>query len=265
MKYIVYDLKVTADKPPQSTAGQQIAELGAIELREREGGRLHMARLYHAHMLLAGATRPAQPSAGLAGAASRKLLELAPPFPEVIGQFRQWVEEGDRGDGAEGTDGTCLISLSWGSNNPQLMLKLCRKHRVDPAFLGEGHDLKLSSAKLHGNGGRINSKPWELQRAMSEFKLPYYGRPGQAVDNAFNTAKLFARIYESGLLPHANNRLIPREGNQAAAAPSPIITAEAPRREPRPYAPLPRHPYRGSSACERPYLPIRSVRTVSFN
>ncbi|MCA0757027.1 exonuclease domain-containing protein [Paenibacillus sp. N4] len=191
MQYIVYDMEFTVIRNRQQYTAD-ILEIGAIKLSD-DSGQLEMVDLFHTHV------RPTthkviSPLTTEFTGITQEHADKAPSFSEAASDFQSWM----------GDDPYYLCS--WGPDDKQQLIRHCKMHKFDLNWIQNYNDIQLAFTRLQG--GEYHQR-WGLKKALVAKELPFIGNHHNALDDAFNTAKLFKLIF-----PH-----IRLEQNNAAAEP----------------------------------------------
>ncbi|MBP3966261.1 3'-5' exonuclease [Paenibacillus lignilyticus] len=176
MKYIVYDLEFTVSRTQKYLS--EIIEIGAIELRVLEG-RLVMTDLFHTHVK--PTTRPylSKLTTEFTGI-TQEQVSHAPRFNEAAWAFYEWL-------GAEE-----YFLCSWGPDDKYQMIKHCHHHSIDLNLLQNYNDIQLQFTCLQETD--INQR-LGLVKSLALLDIPFFGKQHNALDDAFNTAKLFVKVF----------------------------------------------------------------------
>ncbi|MBD2872549.1 3'-5' exonuclease [Paenibacillus arenilitoris] len=188
MQYIVYDLEFTVLRNRQYMA--DILEIGAIKLSD-DSGQLNMIDLFHTHVRPT-AFRAITPLTTAFTGITQEQVDAAPSFSEAVEAFRQWIDDEPH------------YMCSWGPDDKQQLIRHCTMHEIGLEWIQNHNDIQLSFTRLQGSEYH---QRWGLKRALAAKEIHFIGSHHNALDDAFNTAKLFKHIF-----PH-----ITLEQNNAAA------------------------------------------------
>ncbi|MCK9858307.1 3'-5' exonuclease [Paenibacillus sp. ATY16] len=184
MNYIVFDLEFTVLKDRSSLA--DILEIGAIKINEIEG-ELAMVDLFHTYV------RPSEhpiitPRTTAFTGITQAQVDAAPNFSDVIQSFIEWL-------------GNSYYLIAWGPDDKQMLVKQCRKQHINPDWIKNYNDIQLPFTYGQGgnNGGRFG-----LTKALQLNQITFIGTHHNALDDAFNTAKLFKSIFGQLVLKENN-------------------------------------------------------------
>lgn len=176
MNYIVFDLEFTVLR--NSKHMSDILEIGAIMLSEENGVPM-MADLFHTHV------RPYHhktitPQTTEFTGITQEQADNAPTFTEAVSNFKQWL-----GD-------TPYFLCSWGPDDKHQLVRQCRAQNIPLDWIANFNDIQLLFTRLQGSGSgqRIG-----LQQALALSEISFFGTHHSALDDAFNTAKLFKRVF----------------------------------------------------------------------
>lgn len=176
MNYIVFDMEFTVLRKQQHMA--DILEIGAIKLCD-EGGELTMTDLYHTYV------RPSQhrtisPLTTQFTGITQEQVNGAPGFREVTSDFRKWLGEEP------------LYMCSWGPDDKYQLIRHCILHSVELDWICNFNDIQLQFTRLQGGD---YGQRWGLKRALEAMEITFFGSHHNALDDAFNTAKLFKKVF----------------------------------------------------------------------
>lgn len=176
MNYIVFDLEFTVLRNSKHRA--DILEIGAIMLREEQGTPM-MVDLFHTHV------RPFHhktitPQTTEFTGITQEQADHAPTFTEAVSLFKQWL-----GD-------TPYYLCSWGPDDKQQLVRQCRAQNIPLDWIANFNDIQRMFTQLQGSslGQRIG-----LQQALTLTDIRFFGTHHSALDDAFNTAKLFKHVF----------------------------------------------------------------------
>ncbi len=108
-------------------------------------------------------------------------VDKARRFGAVIHAFQDWLETIDHPQ----------LLCTWGGRDGEIIRDECFRHEVDPAFLPPGINLKAQYARMH----RLPREAG-LLKALEHQGLEFEGSPHRALDDAFNTVKLFIQLLD---------------------------------------------------------------------
>ncbi|WP_248928642.1 3'-5' exonuclease [Paenibacillus hamazuiensis] len=176
MYYIVFDLEFSVLRNRQYNA--DILEIGAIKLLE-EDGQLAMIDLFHTHV------RPSQhrtitPLTTQFTGITQEQVDNAPSFHEAASAFKEWLGE------------DTYYLCSWGPDDKYQLVRHCREHNLGLDWICNYNDIQLMYTRLQGGD---YGQRWGLKKALKAAHLPFFGNHHNALDDAFNTAKLFKLIF----------------------------------------------------------------------
>lgn len=185
MNYIVLDMEFTVMKGRKYLT--EIVEIGAVKLCHDADG-LAMIDLFHTHVK--PTERPCiTPMTTAFTGITQHQIDAAPLYPAAIGTFIEWL----------GNEPYYLIA--WGPDDKQMLVQQCNKHDLPLDWILNYNDIQLPFTYEQGgnNGGR-----WGLAKALAAQQLPFFGTHHNALDDAFNTAKLFKSMFPKLTLQHNN-------------------------------------------------------------
>lgn len=110
---------------------------------------------------------------------TQEQVNKAKTFDHVIQRFQDWLEN---------EEGVQLI-CTWGDKDLDIIREECKRHDHEASFLPAFINLK-------GQYARLNRLPKEvgLVKALEYNEIDFEGTPHRAVDDAYNTAKLFLQL-----------------------------------------------------------------------
>ena len=175
MEYIIYDMEFMVTQSRQHLS--DIIEIGAIKLCESEEG-LAMTDLFHTYV------QPMQqltPRTTAFTGIGPEQLRHAPDFPQAAEGFKWWLGDPDT-----------YFLCSWGSDDLVQLLRHCETHRVPPGWIRNHNDLQ----RLYTNvTPELEGRRVALKKALTANDIAFFGKAHRALDDAFNTAKLFRKLY----------------------------------------------------------------------
>ncbi|WP_281884908.1 3'-5' exonuclease [Paenibacillus sp. YYML68] len=176
MNYIVFDMEFTVLRKRQHLA--DILEIGAIKLNDDDGV-LGMVDLFHTYVQPVHYKTINAMTTQFTGI-TQEQVDAAPSFTEAMHQFQDWLGEAP------------YYLCAWGPDDKQQLVRGCREHMLKLDWIRNYNDIQLQYTRLQGGdqGGRLG-----LARALEAAQLPFFGSHHHALDDAFNTAKLFLRAF----------------------------------------------------------------------
>ncbi|MGN7454878.1 exonuclease domain-containing protein [Paenibacillus pasadenensis] len=192
MNAIIFDLEFTFLRQKAYTS--DILELGAVKLRLDPDGPPVWSDLFHTRV------RPLfHPAIGAATTRftgiTQEDADAAPEFPQAMTQFADWLEQ----------DGLPYYLCSWGPDDRQALLRHFLHHRMDAPWFHNYNDFQLSFTRLQEQDSRQRIG---LAKALVLSGLEPFGRAHTALDDAFNTAKLFRSVYRRIQLEANDGRML---------------------------------------------------------
>ncbi|MGG2067319.1 exonuclease domain-containing protein [Bacillus sp. S14(2024)] len=192
MKFIIVDLEWNPVHRNGKLINQDITEIGAVEVSEVDG-MVMIGRKFHSYV------RPFNPI-------SKKIKELtnlqepdtwlAPKFSLVINRFDKWI-------GNES-----YIFCSWGEDDRNVLLKNLLLHHLDVKSFKHYFNLQSAFSKMVDEQSRNQVG---LIKAIESLGLIFEGAPHCSVDDAYNTARVFTKVYNEILVtpePFVNNLVL---------------------------------------------------------
>lgn len=186
MQYIVFDLEFTVQRKQQWLS--EIIEIGAIKLHEDDCGELEWADLFHTCIKPTRNPVLSKLTTDFTGI-TQEQVNSAPYIGEAIKSFREWL----------GNEPYYLCA--WGPDDKHHLVNECRAYRLDCDWIQNYNDIQLQFTRMQGKdyGHRIG-----LAKALALLDIPFLGKPHNALDDAFNTAKLFKHIFRQLTFEHNN-------------------------------------------------------------
>ncbi|OWA34240.1 exonuclease [Saccharibacillus sp. O16] len=175
MKYVVLDLEFTVLRTKKHLA--ETLEIGAIELTTDHEGTLHMSDLFHSYVRPSHSQLSALTTA-FTGITQAHIAD-APHFEQVIEEFKKWLGED-------------YYLCAWSDGDRQQLTDECYRHGMDMGWIRNYNDLQLMYSELKEPGCK---QRFGLAASLEKEQLTFIGTQHCAIDDAFNTAKLFRLIY----------------------------------------------------------------------
>ncbi|HJV44341.1 MAG TPA: 3'-5' exonuclease [Bacillota bacterium] len=176
MNYIIYDLEFTVLRTQQYLS--EIIEIGAIKVQEIED-QLVMGDLFHSYVS-PSRNRVLSPLTTEFTGITQDKINQAPTFPHAIRDFITWLGEED------------YYLCSWGLDDKLQFIKHSREHGVDLHWIRNTNDIQHQFSLKHAKNGFHQVG---LKKALDLLEINFVGTPHNALDDAFNTAKVFKRIF----------------------------------------------------------------------
>nr|MBS0036625.1 exonuclease domain-containing protein [Saprospiraceae bacterium] len=175
MNYIVFDLEASCWKFPKDREEQEIIEIGAVKLNAY-GEAVDTFQSFVKPVLHPVLSHFCVELTGI----DQEMVNRAPTFSKVAYRFEEWL-------GSEGHYGIA----AWGKFD-ELMLKInCRQHRMEEFWVGDVVNLKKQYADIKGL-----KNPIGLKKAVTMEGFEFEGDHHRAIDDAKNTAKIFAKYLD---------------------------------------------------------------------
>lgn len=176
MNYIVFDMEFTVLRKQQHLS--DILEIGAIKLCD-DDGEPAMVDLFHTYVQ-PSAHKSISPLTTEFTGITQQQVDNAPTFRDAADQFRGWL-----GDAP-------YYLCSWGPDDKFQLLRHCTLHKVNMDWVQNFNDIQLAHTRLKGGD---HGQRWGLKRALDDAGITFIGSQHNALDDAFNTAKLFVRMF----------------------------------------------------------------------
>ena len=103
-------------------------------------------------------------------------INKAKRFDAVFIDFQEWLESHDHPQ----------LLCTWGSKDIPMIREECAVHDLDCSFLPQAINLKSQYAQMHQLGKEVG-----LIKALDYTGIDFEGSHHRAVDDAYNTARLF--------------------------------------------------------------------------
>lgn len=176
MHFIILDLELTCWKGHPMDREQEVIEIGAYRLN----GFGEWVDKFHAFVRPLMHPRLSAYCQELTGIDQAK-IDSAKHFSSAYERLIHWIED---------VDSTHLF-CTWGSKDLPALQSECRRFRLEPDALPAAINLKEQFAAMH----RL-AKPAGLIKALDMAGLDFEGDHHRALDDAFNTARLFERYLD---------------------------------------------------------------------
>lgn len=108
-------------------------------------------------------------------------VSKAKPFSQVFADFEAWYFDVD----------TPHVMCTWGAGDKDLLIEESHRHDMDSAFLPHCINLKTQFATIHQLPKVIG-----LLKAVEFSDLEFEGQHHRALDDAYNTARLFKQYLD---------------------------------------------------------------------
>lgn len=177
MKYIVFDLEFTVQRKQQWLS--EIIEIGAIELQTDDTGQLAFVDLFHTHVQPSRNPILSKLTTDFTGI-TQEQINSAPGIDDAINLFREWLGEEP------------YYLFAWGPDDRQHFVSECRAHSIELNWLQNYNDLQLQFTRLQGKEYR---QRLGLSKSLTLLDIPFFGKQHNALDDAYNTAKIFTKIF----------------------------------------------------------------------
>ena len=171
MNFIILDLEATCWQGNAMDRKPEIIELGAY----RVNGYREWVDHFQAFIKPVRHPRLSTYCTDLTGI-TQDQVSKAKTFEHVFPQFEDWFYN---------TEGAHLL-CTWGAKDMELISDECARHDQDFAFLPGCIDLKAQYAMMHRLPKEVG-----LIKALEYTEIEFEGSHHRAIDDAFNTAKLF--------------------------------------------------------------------------
>jgi 3'-5' exoribonuclease 1 len=171
MNYIILDLEATCWQGNAMDRNPEIIELGAY----RVNGYREWLDHFQAFVKPVQHPRLSSYCTDLTGITQAQVSK-SKSFEHIFPLFEDWYFS---------REGPHLI-CTWGAKDMELIHAECTRHDVDGSFLPSSINLKAQYAMMHRLPKEVG-----LLKALEYTELDFEGSHHRALDDAFNTAKLF--------------------------------------------------------------------------
>jgi 3'-5' exoribonuclease 1 len=171
MNFIILDLEATCWQGNIMDRNHEIIELGAY----RVNGYGEWIDQFQSFIKPVEHPRLSSYCTDLTGI-TQDQVNKAKKFEFVFPLFEDWYY---------GQDGPHLL-CTWGAKDMELISAECKRHEVDDQFLPVCINLKAQYAMMHRLPKEVG-----LLKALEYTEIDFEGSHHRALDDAFNTAKLF--------------------------------------------------------------------------
>lgn len=107
---------------------------------------------------------------------TQEQVNKAKRFEFVFGEFQDWMDTHDQPQ----------LLCTWGSKDMIIIREECKAHDIDCRSLPKSINLKAQYAAMHSLG-----KEAGLKKALEQTGIEFEGSHHRAIDDAYNTARLF--------------------------------------------------------------------------
>lgn len=184
---IVYDLEMTVQRKHQHLA--EVIEIGAVKVELADGKPVITDKFQ-------SFVRPVkQPVLSKHTTQFTSIVqddvERAPSFAQAIDAWTAWIGKHDP-----------VYLCSWGPDDKYQLLKECREHRMAIDWICNHNDIQQQYSKIAAGGETY--RQIGLQRALEQLQLEFEGSPHRAIDDAYNTARVFTACFDQIKLEQNN-------------------------------------------------------------
>jgi len=176
MHFIIFDLEATCWQGNTMDRDQEIIELGAY----RVNGYGEWLDHFQAFLKPVMHPRLSAYCTDLTGI-TQEQVSKARTFGHVFPLFEDWFYA---------QDGPQIL-CTWGAKDMDLINAECKRHDLDHSFLPACINLKAQYARMHKL-----SKEVGLVKALEYSDIEFEGSHHRALDDAFNTTKLFLQFLD---------------------------------------------------------------------
>lgn len=112
---------------------------------------------------------------------NQEQINKAKKFDHVFPDFLEWLESHDQPQ----------LICTWGGKDMDLINNECRSHDIDCSGLPKSINLKSQYASFQNLGREVG-----LLKALEFSDIEFEGSPHRAIDDAYNTARLFMQYLD---------------------------------------------------------------------
>ncbi len=112
---------------------------------------------------------------------TQEQVNKAKKFDRVFPEFQEWLEAHDQPQ----------LICTWGDKDMSIIRDECRTHDIDDSFLPKSINLKSQYASNFQLSREVG-----LLKALEYSSIDFEGSPHRAVDDAYNTTKLFLQYMD---------------------------------------------------------------------
>jgi inhibitor of KinA sporulation pathway (predicted exonuclease) len=188
MNYIVFDLEFTVLRQKQHMA--DILEIGAIKICD-DDGELSMVDLFHTHVRPTNYKTITRLTTEFTGI-TQEQVDGAPTFREAVDALKKWLGGGN------------YYLCSWGPDDKHQLIRHCVQHEIELDWIRNFNDIQLLFTRIQGGD---HGQRWGLKRALAFSDISFFGSHHNALDDSFNTAKLFIKAFPQLTLEENNAAL----------------------------------------------------------
>ena len=179
MQYIVFDLEFTVAQKKRKYPRPEIVQIGAVKLIKAESGP-EIVDVFQTYVYPENGRVPNQETLDFL---KIEAIDFVDPqrYTDMIEQFIAWIGETD------------YYLCTWGDDDRRRIVEQCKHHKMDLEWFRNFNDIQLYYSRLKGND---NSKRSGLANALTENQFTFFGKQHNAMDDAYNTAKLFRTYFD---------------------------------------------------------------------
>ena len=171
MHFIILDLEATCWQGNAMDRNQEIIELGAYRVNGYGEWIDHFQTFVRPVMH----PRLSTYCMDLTGI-SQEQVSKSKPFDQAFLRFEEWLHD---------IDGTSVL-CTWGARDMEIIREECERHDQDASALPMAINLKAQYARIHNLPREVG-----LMKALEFIEMEFEGSHHRAIDDAFNTTKLF--------------------------------------------------------------------------
>lgn len=187
MKIIVFDLEFTLMNKTHPIA--DIIEIGAIELKKGPDGKAEMVDLFQTYVRPTIYRNVSEETTTFTGI-TNQMVEGAPTFSEAIRLFLDWI----------GSDQDYYL-CAWSESDKHQLIHQCTREHLSLKWLRNYNDIQKHISRLHATNEVYRTIG--LRQALELCQIPALGNQHRAIDDAYNTAKLY-KLYSDRIVLEQN-------------------------------------------------------------
>ncbi len=176
MHFIILDLEATCWQGNVMDRAQEIIELGAYRVNG------YGEWMDHFQIFVRPVMHPRLSTYCMDLTGIRQdQVSKAKPFDHAFTRFEEWLHD---------QDGTSVL-CTWGDRDIEIIRDECNRHDQDVAILPMAINLKAQYARMHRLPKEVG-----LMKALEYAEIEFEGNHHRAIDDAFNTTRLFLRYLD---------------------------------------------------------------------
>ncbi len=176
--YIVFDLEFTVSPKKKRYQKADIVQIGAVKLRKTDAGP-EMVDTFHTYVFPENGLTPNKETLDFLKIEAKDFSDPI-RYPEMVEQLLAWI-------------GECKYFLcTWGDDDRQKIVEHCKRYEVPLEWFKNFNDIQLAYTRLKSKDVLQRTG---LAKALEASQMKFVGQQHNAMDDAFNTAKIFRTIF----------------------------------------------------------------------